>query len=225
MWPKQQKYPTDSEMRAALERNPGGGSRARQMGRPGIQRRRQRAQSASLKDTQFADYHGHGWNFRAVFKRDRKGNLLDDNNNIIPPTTRRNSRRQCISNRSMSISACSASTAISPRTLTAAATSTARCRPRSRSPAPTATARRRHCPICGPTARRRRPAATDLTLLRTADGRARFEWRGTQALPALGALSRPRMGGDARQGYGRSGEPQIQSAGGAREADVAVAPR
>ena len=31
----------------------------------------------SLQDTQFADYHGHGWNFRAVFKRDRKGNLLD----------------------------------------------------------------------------------------------------------------------------------------------------
>ena len=30
-----------------------------------------------LTDTQFADYHGHGWNFRAVFKRDRKGNLLD----------------------------------------------------------------------------------------------------------------------------------------------------
>ena len=29
-----------------------------------------------LKDTQFADYHGHGWNFRAVFKRDRKGTLL-----------------------------------------------------------------------------------------------------------------------------------------------------
>lgn len=31
----------------------------------------------NLKDTQFADYHGHGWNFRAVFKRDRKGTLLD----------------------------------------------------------------------------------------------------------------------------------------------------
>jgi len=29
------------------------------------------------KNTQFADYHGHGWNFRAVFKKDRKGNLLD----------------------------------------------------------------------------------------------------------------------------------------------------
>ncbi len=31
-----------------------------------------------LNNTQFADYHGHGWNFRAVFKKDRKGNLLDD---------------------------------------------------------------------------------------------------------------------------------------------------
>lgn len=30
-----------------------------------------------LKDTQFADYHGHGWNFRAIFKRDRDGTLLD----------------------------------------------------------------------------------------------------------------------------------------------------
>ena len=29
------------------------------------------------KDTQFADYHGHGWNFRAIYKRDRDGTLLD----------------------------------------------------------------------------------------------------------------------------------------------------
>ena len=37
-----------------------------------------------LKDTQFADYHGHGWIFRAVFKHDRQGNLLDRDDNIIP---------------------------------------------------------------------------------------------------------------------------------------------
>ena len=37
-----------------------------------------------LKHTQFADYHGHGWIFRAVFKQDRKGNLLDLDDNIIP---------------------------------------------------------------------------------------------------------------------------------------------
>ena len=36
-------------------------------------------------DTQFADYHGHGWNFRAVFKRDREGNLLDAEGKIVAP--------------------------------------------------------------------------------------------------------------------------------------------
>ena len=35
------------------------------------------------KDTQFADYHGHGWNFRAIFKRDREGNLLDKDGNVV----------------------------------------------------------------------------------------------------------------------------------------------
>ena len=38
-----------------------------------------------LRDTQFADYHGHGWNFRGVFKRDREGNLLDAGGAIIDP--------------------------------------------------------------------------------------------------------------------------------------------
>lgn len=33
--------------------------------------------------TQFADYHGHGWNFRAVFKRDREGRLLDGEGSSI----------------------------------------------------------------------------------------------------------------------------------------------
>ncbi len=33
--------------------------------------------NSKLKDTQFADYHGHGWNFRAIYKRDRDGTLLD----------------------------------------------------------------------------------------------------------------------------------------------------
>jgi hypothetical protein len=30
-----------------------------------------------LRHNQFADFHGHGWVFRAVYKRDRKGRLLD----------------------------------------------------------------------------------------------------------------------------------------------------
>ena len=39
--------------------------------------------NAKLKNTQFADFHGHGWVFRAVFKQDRKGNLLDQDGNIV----------------------------------------------------------------------------------------------------------------------------------------------
>ena len=82
----------------------------------------------NLKDTQFADYHGHGWNFRAIFKRDRKGNLLTAAGEKVDrtTTTRRNSRKPCTCRRSMSMSACNASTAISRRTRTATATSSAR---------------------------------------------------------------------------------------------------
>ncbi|PYS91785.1 MAG: hypothetical protein DMF64_11150 [Acidobacteria bacterium] len=31
----------------------------------------------SFKNIQLADYHGHGWLYRAVFKRDRQGNFID----------------------------------------------------------------------------------------------------------------------------------------------------
>ena len=49
-----------------------------------------------LKQTQFADYHGHGWVFRAVFKKDRQGNLLDAGRQNHPPRrSRTNSPRRC----------------------------------------------------------------------------------------------------------------------------------
>jgi hypothetical protein len=38
-----------------------------------------------LKHTQFADFHGHGWIFRAVYKRDRKGNMLDKDDKVVAP--------------------------------------------------------------------------------------------------------------------------------------------
>lgn len=37
----------------------------------------------SLKHTQFADYHGHGWVYKAVFKKDRQGNLIDHRGKTI----------------------------------------------------------------------------------------------------------------------------------------------
>src|SRR5438105_5023245 len=43
--------------------------------------------NARARHTQFADFHGHGWVFRAVFKKDRKGRLLDDQNQVIEEVT------------------------------------------------------------------------------------------------------------------------------------------
>jgi hypothetical protein len=40
-----------------------------------------------ISDTQFADFHGHGWVFRAVFKKDRHGNLLDAQGHIVRSVT------------------------------------------------------------------------------------------------------------------------------------------
>ncbi|MGH7803755.1 MAG: hypothetical protein ACREQJ_05360, partial [Candidatus Binatia bacterium] len=37
-----------------------------------------------LAKTQVADFHGHGWIFRNVYKQDRKGNLLDARGKVIP---------------------------------------------------------------------------------------------------------------------------------------------
>ena len=83
MWPKKQRHPTDTEMRIAYDRNPEGAVVRGNWADPNFSADVNEL-NPQVKDTQFADYHGHGWNFRAIFKRDRKGNLLDDNNNIIP---------------------------------------------------------------------------------------------------------------------------------------------
>jgi len=43
--------------------------------------------NAKAQHTQFADFHSHGWVFRAVFKKDRQGHLLDDDGKIIENVT------------------------------------------------------------------------------------------------------------------------------------------
>ena len=76
MWPEKQRYPTEVERRRILERNPEGAAVRGKWGDPDFLKEVSKL-NPKLKDTQFADYHGHGWNFRAIFKRDRKGTLLD----------------------------------------------------------------------------------------------------------------------------------------------------
>ena len=85
MWPKTQRYPTAEEAWQSLDRNPEEAAIRGLWSDPaflaGVWELNPR-----LKHTQFADYHGHGWNFQAVFKRDRKGHFLDALGNIIPFT-------------------------------------------------------------------------------------------------------------------------------------------
>lgn len=82
MWPEEQQYPTSEEIREINDRNPEGAA-ARGKWADVDFLKGVWDMNDQFQDTQFADYHGHGWNFRAVFKRDRKGNLLDAAGDIV----------------------------------------------------------------------------------------------------------------------------------------------
>ncbi len=84
MWPAQQRYPTAAEVRAVLDRNPEGASPRGNWADLDFLRNVHDL-NPTLHDTQFADYHGHGWNFRGVFRRDREGNLLDAEGQVVSP--------------------------------------------------------------------------------------------------------------------------------------------
>jgi hypothetical protein len=83
LWPKEQRYPTAAERRAILDANPEGAAVRGLWSDPAFLARVSEL-NPTLKHTQFADYHGHGWVFRAVYKQDRKGNLLDADGRVVP---------------------------------------------------------------------------------------------------------------------------------------------
>jgi hypothetical protein len=83
MWPKEQRFPSAAEMRRVLDRNPEGAAPRGNWADLQFLKRVWTDVNPRARDTQFADYHGHGWNFRAIYKRDRKGNLLDAQGRII----------------------------------------------------------------------------------------------------------------------------------------------
>jgi hypothetical protein len=88
MYPKQQHDPTDAELVASTQQNP---EAAAARGLWGDKEFLDHVAELNpqMKHTQFADYHGHGWIFRAIFKHDRKGNLLDLEDNVISDTDAR----------------------------------------------------------------------------------------------------------------------------------------
>ena len=82
MWPEEQQELSLEEQREVQDRNPEGAVvRGKWADMDFL--RNVTDLNPQLNDTQFADYHGHGWNFRAVQKRDLEGNLLDADGNIV----------------------------------------------------------------------------------------------------------------------------------------------
>jgi hypothetical protein len=76
MYPKQQKYPTAEEFARSNMSNPDETAARGNWSDPAFLERVAELNSQA-RHTQFADFHGHGWIFRAVYKKDRHGKLLD----------------------------------------------------------------------------------------------------------------------------------------------------
>ncbi len=86
MYPARQKRLTAEEVTQAAMNNPDEASARGLWSDPAFLERVSEL-NPQLKHTQFADFHGHGWVFRAVYKKDRQGNFLDQNGTIIPEVT------------------------------------------------------------------------------------------------------------------------------------------
>ena len=78
-----QKNPTDSELVRAIQENPEAAAARGLWGELEFLEKVAEL-NPQLKQTQFADYHGHGWIFRAIFKKDKQGNMLDLHDTVIP---------------------------------------------------------------------------------------------------------------------------------------------
>ena len=79
----EQKNPSDEELVRSIVKNPNAAAARGLWGDLDFLEKVAEL-NPKLKETQFADYHGHGWVFRAVFKKDREGNLRDIDDKLIP---------------------------------------------------------------------------------------------------------------------------------------------
>ncbi len=181
MWPQKQRYPTDEERRKILDRNPEGAAVRGKWGDVDFLKEVSRL-NPTLKDTQFADYHGHGWNFRAIFKRDRKGTLLDKDGHPVadddPKKFDPKNPKQAVHLTSIHLDVgmhCAdchfaqdshGNGHIYGEVAAAIEIECADCHGKASSYPTLFTS--------GPAAR---PRGTDMSLLRTPDGRKRFEWK------------------------------------------------
>ena len=88
MYPKEQHDPTAEQLVQASMSNPEEAAARGLWGDPEFLNNVSDL-NPKLKHTQFADFHGHGWVYRAVFKKDRTGKLLDHTGKTVEsPTTK-----------------------------------------------------------------------------------------------------------------------------------------
>lgn len=84
MYPRDQHNPTEEEKYQVSLRNPEGAAARGLWSDPKFLEKLGSPEfNGKLQQSQFADFHSHGWVFRAVYKRDRQGNLLDGDNKIV----------------------------------------------------------------------------------------------------------------------------------------------
>jgi hypothetical protein len=78
--------PSESDEAEKLRRNPEGSSlRGLWTDSEFLNQTGTQEFNKKLERVQFGDAHGHGWMFKNVYKKDRKGNLLDKDDKIVPP--------------------------------------------------------------------------------------------------------------------------------------------
>ena len=88
MYPKEQHDPTAEQLVQASMSNPEEAAARGLWGDPEFLNNVSDL-NPKLNHTQFADFHGHGWVYRAVFKKDRTGKLLDHTGKTVEsPTTK-----------------------------------------------------------------------------------------------------------------------------------------
>ncbi len=105
MYPRREQHPTQEQEYESYTANPEGSAlrglwsdlypdQANHLGEVGGPDFLERTWELNpqLHLTKFADFHGHGWMFRAIFKHDRKGDLLDAQGDVVDPVTPENTQ-------------------------------------------------------------------------------------------------------------------------------------
>ncbi|HKV38956.1 MAG TPA: hypothetical protein VJX67_07070, partial [Blastocatellia bacterium] len=87
MYPKEDKKPSPEQADQIMRRNPEQSSLRGNWGDEKFLETLTDKINPQLKHTQFADFNGHGWIFRAVFKKDREGRLLDSEGSVLNGVT------------------------------------------------------------------------------------------------------------------------------------------